>query len=210
MHIVLSIWVFELTSHLRKTFEPWGPLGELKCTLFNVHTGNAYEWKYWTLYDRGGICPSRQCRWQCKIFASGVNFSIFTHFFVFFLTKTVEIRWNWWCKIFSPKIRRCKFSDKFHVWKRITCFASGYSILTSQQWPYIAMILYYNAMFQFNYDNDSSLSLSLSQQVTWWATTRHLDGTPHLQWKPCQVCPVVLVVWWRPRWWWWGRGGDKF
>ena len=25
-------------------------------------------------------------------FASGVNFSIFTHFFVFFLTKTVEIR----------------------------------------------------------------------------------------------------------------------
>ena len=65
---------------------------------------------------RGGICPCRQCRRQCKIFASGVNFSIFTHFFVFFLTKTVEIRWNWWCKIFSPKIRRCKFLDKFHVW----------------------------------------------------------------------------------------------
>ena len=32
---------------------------------------------------RGGICPSRQCRRQCKIFASGVNFSIFTHFCVF-------------------------------------------------------------------------------------------------------------------------------
>jgi len=27
-----------------------------------------------------------------KFVASGVNFSIFTHFFVFFLTKTVEIR----------------------------------------------------------------------------------------------------------------------
>ena len=64
---------------------------------------------------RGGICPSRHCRRQCKIFASGVNFSIFTHFFVFFLTKTVEIRWNWWCKIFSLKIRRCKILDKFHV-----------------------------------------------------------------------------------------------
>ena len=33
--------------------------------------------------DRGGICPSRHCRRQCKIFASGVNFSIFTHFCVF-------------------------------------------------------------------------------------------------------------------------------
>ena len=28
---------------------------------------------------RGGICPCRHCRRQCKIFASGVNFSIFTH-----------------------------------------------------------------------------------------------------------------------------------
>ena len=41
---------------------------------------------------RGGICPSRQCRRQCKIFASGVNFSIFTNFLCFFLTKTVQIR----------------------------------------------------------------------------------------------------------------------
>ena len=46
---------------------------------------------------RGGICPCRQCRGQCKIFASGVNFSIFTHFLCFFPTKTVEIRWNWRC-----------------------------------------------------------------------------------------------------------------
>ena len=61
MHIVLSIWVFELTSHLRKTFEPWGPLGELKCTLFNVHTGNAYEWKYWTLYDNWYLPAKRSC-----------------------------------------------------------------------------------------------------------------------------------------------------
>ena len=65
---------------------------------------------------RGGICPSRQCRRHCKIFASGVNFSIFTHFLCFFLTKTVKIRWNWRCKIFSLKIWRCKILDKFHVW----------------------------------------------------------------------------------------------
>ena len=36
------------------------------------------------LIARGGICPSRQCRRQSKFFASGVNFSIFTHFFLFF------------------------------------------------------------------------------------------------------------------------------
>ena len=38
---------------------------------------------------------------------------------MFFLTKTVEIRWNWRCKIFSLKIRRCNFFDKFHVWTNV-------------------------------------------------------------------------------------------
>ena len=41
--------------------------------------------------SRGGICPSRQCRRQCKIFASGINFSIFTHFFCFFLLKLLKL-----------------------------------------------------------------------------------------------------------------------
>ena len=45
----------------------------------------------WTPMSRGGICPSRQCRRQCKIFASGVNFSIFTHFCVFFLLKRLKL-----------------------------------------------------------------------------------------------------------------------
>ena len=40
---------------------------------------------------RGGICPSRHCRRQCKIFASGVNFSIFTHFLCFFLLKLLKL-----------------------------------------------------------------------------------------------------------------------
>ena len=40
---------------------------------------------------RGGICPCRQCQRQCKIFASGVNFSIFTHFLCFFLLKLLKL-----------------------------------------------------------------------------------------------------------------------
>ena len=40
---------------------------------------------------RGGICPSRHCWRQCKIFASGVNFSFFTHFLCFFLLKLLKI-----------------------------------------------------------------------------------------------------------------------
>ena len=82
---------------------------------------------YIYIYIRGEICPCPHCRWQCKIFASGVNFSIFTHFLCFFLTKTVEIRWNWRCKIFSLKIRRCNFLDKFHVcteWNWIRYFTT--------------------------------------------------------------------------------------
>ena len=39
----------------------------------------------------GGICQCRQCRRQCKIFASGVNFSIFTHFLCFFLLKLLKL-----------------------------------------------------------------------------------------------------------------------
>ena len=40
---------------------------------------------------RGGICQCRQCRRQCKIFTSGVNFSIFTHFLCFFLLKPLQL-----------------------------------------------------------------------------------------------------------------------
>ena len=46
---------------------------------------------------------------------------------MFFLTKTVEIRWNWRCKIFNLKIRWCKILDKFHVWVWLClwqCFSS--------------------------------------------------------------------------------------
>ena len=40
---------------------------------------------------RGGICQCRHCRRQCKIFASGVNFSIFTHFLCFFLLNLLKL-----------------------------------------------------------------------------------------------------------------------
>ena len=40
---------------------------------------------------RGEICDCRHCRRQCKIFASGVNFSIFTHFLCFFPLKLLKL-----------------------------------------------------------------------------------------------------------------------
>ena len=67
------------------------------------------------ILGRGEICPSRQSRRECKISCQRCKFLHFHSFFVFFLTKTVKIRWNWRCKIFILKIRRCKILDKFHV-----------------------------------------------------------------------------------------------
>ena len=43
------------------------------------------------LAHRGGIRSSRHCRRQCKIFASSVNFSIFTHLLCFFLLKLLKL-----------------------------------------------------------------------------------------------------------------------
>ena len=40
---------------------------------------------------RGGICQCCQCRRQCKIFASGVNFSIFTLFLCFLPLKLLKL-----------------------------------------------------------------------------------------------------------------------
>ena len=40
---------------------------------------------------RGGVRPSRHCQRQCKFFASGANFSIFTHFLCFFLLKLLKL-----------------------------------------------------------------------------------------------------------------------
>ena len=49
-------------------------------------------WSRWLrCQPRGGICPCRQCRRQCKIFASGVNFSIFTHCLCFFPLKLLKL-----------------------------------------------------------------------------------------------------------------------
>ena len=39
---------------------------------------------------RGEICQCRHCRRQCKVFASSVYFSIFTHFLCFFLLKLLK------------------------------------------------------------------------------------------------------------------------
>ena len=67
-----------------------------------------------TPHPWGGTFPCRQCRRQCK-FLPAVYISPFSLIFCDFITKTVEIRWNWRCKIFGLKIQRCKIFNKFHV-----------------------------------------------------------------------------------------------
>ena len=42
-------------------------------------------------FSRGEIGPCRPRRRQCKFFASGVNFSIFTFFLCFFLLKLLKL-----------------------------------------------------------------------------------------------------------------------
>ena len=44
---------------------------------------------HWVI--RGEICHCRHCRRQCEILASGVNFSIFTHFFVLLSLKLSKL-----------------------------------------------------------------------------------------------------------------------
>ena len=50
-----------------------------------------YDEQIIKIFVRGGICPCRQCRRQCKNFPSGVNFSVFTHFLCFFLPKLLKL-----------------------------------------------------------------------------------------------------------------------
>ena len=68
----------------------------LQCVI-NSEEGQAGIADTWVMFlfyffvIRGGICPWRHCRRQCNIFASGVNFSIFTHFLCFFLLKLLKL-----------------------------------------------------------------------------------------------------------------------
>ena len=66
------------------------------------------------LATRVEISPSHHPLRQCKIFASSVNFSVSLIFCVY-ITKTVEVRWNWQCQSFGLKIWQCKILDKSHV-----------------------------------------------------------------------------------------------
>ena len=45
----------------------------------------------WVILLKGEVFPSRHCRRECKIFASGANFSIFTHFLCFYLIKLLKL-----------------------------------------------------------------------------------------------------------------------
>ena len=71
MRVVLQLQTFFGSLCVRRDAAPLPP-----CTMVTI---------------RGEICPSRQRRQQCKIFASGVNFFIFTHFFVFLSLKLLKL-----------------------------------------------------------------------------------------------------------------------
>ena len=53
----------------------------------------------------------------------------FSLIFCVFITKTVEISWNWQCKSFGLKFWRCKIFDKFHV-----C-GYHYHFMSKSPWP---------------------------------------------------------------------------
>ena len=74
-----------------------------------------WMWKDNALFEnsqvigRGGICHCRHCQRQCKICASGVNFSIFTHFLCFFLLKLLKLGENVGVKFLAGKSVGVKF-----------------------------------------------------------------------------------------------------
>ena len=70
----------------------------------------------WYNVVRVGIC---QCR-QCKIFASGVNFSIFTHFLCFFLLKLLKLGENDSVKFLAWKSGGVKFlTNSMSDWRSV-------------------------------------------------------------------------------------------
>ena len=72
------------------------------------------QWKM--NFQKGSPTPTPYSLGSSVKFLPVVWISPFSHFFCVFITKTVEIRWNWRCKSFSLKFRRCKILDKSHVW----------------------------------------------------------------------------------------------
>ena len=71
--------------------------------------------------SRGEICHCRHCRRQCQIFASGVNFSIFTHFLFFFLLKLLKLGEIDGVKFLASKSGNVKFWTNSMSEKRYSC-----------------------------------------------------------------------------------------
>ena len=56
----------------------------------------------------------------------------FLHFYLFFcvfITKNIDIKWNWRCNFFTLKIRRCKILDKSHIWGNYDIHKSSFPLL---------------------------------------------------------------------------------
>ena len=91
--------------------------------------------------NRGEICPCR--RRQCKIFASGVNFSTKQHVCIYAIEAWVKSVANYafyWCTILGLKIRMCKKLDKYHVWQRRSALVIwGSACLSSKPFKYFQL-----------------------------------------------------------------------
>ena len=74
---------------------------------------------------RGEICHCRQCRRQCKIFASSVNISIFTQFLVFLSLKLLKFGEIKVVKLLAWKSGGVKFlTNLMSGWWCSTCVLS--------------------------------------------------------------------------------------
>ena len=87
---------------------------------------------------RGGICHCRHCQRQCKNFASGVNFSTFTHFLCYFLLKLLKLGEIDGVKFLAWKSGSVKFwtnsmSGAKTKWLRSSRQEEGFILLQSRQ-----------------------------------------------------------------------------
>ena len=133
-------WIWYLEAHLGSK-RPTGllPLDEeiFACqvdlfTLYDIiHSWHLAAYT-WLIKLKGEICPSRHCRWQCKIFASGVNFSIFTIFCILSL-KLLKLAKIGGVKVLARKSGSVRFWKIPHVWIQFCKLPQEYMVTNSRE-----------------------------------------------------------------------------
>ena len=101
-----------------------------------------------------------------------------------------EIKWNWWCKIFGLKIRRCRILDKFHV----GCFQfQNYLFSTKLS---IAEFFEINGLLVFFRNSKYFLFYILSSVKFWVSIDKDVLSTENVDHgnRLCQVCIWYLTA----------------